>query len=374
MLNSINIAVYVLYWTFVLFLYGMVNELSTQSSAENTFYKLLLFSVSSKGFADLFVWILIVDTNKVMAEVTGASEESLDLNQALRMEVLYYATTGIRKCAQRGSSLKVEQQKTVISMAQKETEKGNTSFTGYIFLLIMLGFKQQVSQLMVSTSARRKNDAQPHSHLVNPADRDSERVTDLTITGGSIDKSSNPLHNGHKSVRLDSSHGVGSGIPMLKTLKKEESVNFEVRESDVSVADYDDEVSSTYSQAGDTNSYYSRFRANVRTLCGSSNEEDNKVLFTEYAPYYFRKVREGFNVSDESYEDAFKTTIKERLTEGGASGAFFFFSMGEKFIAKSCNAQEMELLVENAQGYANYLGANPDSFITRVCIYTILQF
>lgn len=62
----------------------------------------------------------------------------------------------------------------------------------------------------------------------------------------------------------------------------------------------------------------------------------------------------------------FATTIKERLTQGGASGAFFFFSKGEKFIAKSCSGEELDTLRNNAQAYADYMERNPDSCISRI--------
>jgi hypothetical protein len=65
---------------------------------------------------------------------------------------------------------------------------------------------------------------------------------------------------------------------------------------------------------------------------------------------------------------AFSNTIKERLTQGGASGAFFFFSKGEKFIAKSCTDEEMETLKTNARQYADYMVANPGSYISKVCL------
>lgn len=62
----------------------------------------------------------------------------------------------------------------------------------------------------------------------------------------------------------------------------------------------------------------------------------------------------------------FSTTIKERLTQGGASGAFFFFSKGEKFIAKSCTNAEIESLKSCAERYSNYMTKNKDSFISKV--------
>jgi hypothetical protein len=64
----------------------------------------------------------------------------------------------------------------------------------------------------------------------------------------------------------------------------------------------------------------------------------------------------------------FKTTIKERVTSGGASGAFFFFSRDELFIAKSCTTEEMETIRVNAKPYADYLSSpsGMKSFISKV--------
>ena len=63
---------------------------------------------------------------------------------------------------------------------------------------------------------------------------------------------------------------------------------------------------------------------------------------------------------------AFSSTIKERLVEGGASGAFFFFSSGETFIAKSCTSEELQNLRDNAKVYSDYMVEEPGTYITRV--------
>lgn len=77
-------------------------------------------------------------------------------------------------------------------------------------------------------------------------------------------------------------------------------------------------------------------------------------------------------ISDEYFASAFSTTIKERLTEGGASGAFFFFSKGENFIAKSCTEEEVNVLRNNALLYADFIIANPDSYISKILgVYTL---
>lgn len=63
---------------------------------------------------------------------------------------------------------------------------------------------------------------------------------------------------------------------------------------------------------------------------------------------------------------AFSSTIKERITEGGASGAFFFFSKGETFLAKSCTTEEADVLNDNGKAYADYMEQNKESFISKV--------
>ena len=63
---------------------------------------------------------------------------------------------------------------------------------------------------------------------------------------------------------------------------------------------------------------------------------------------------------------SFSETVKEKIVEGGASGAFFFFSKGEKFIAKSCSRQDLKVLKSNAEQYAQYMIRNTNSYLTKV--------
>jgi len=340
-LNSINITVYILYWSVLLLIYALVNDVSVNSISEKYLYRLLMFTVSGKGFADLFVYILIVDTSNIMAElVKGEGGRGLDLNQALRMEVLYYATTGIRKSAQRGPTVKADQKRFAFTMAQKAGEKAANHFTVWNFILIMFGYKEYVAKLLDNSAA---------------------------TSDANADVSSNPLMSAYNSSSSGGDdHSLETGIPMVRPRGTEnediDKSDAEVtRESEVSVSDFEDDDDTT--MVGRSSSSLSSLSS---SLFGSTPAQQAKVVFTEYAPYSFRKIRLESGVSDHIYESSFKTTIKERLTEGGASGAFFFFSMGEKFLAKSCTETEMEMLVENAAKYASFLGANPNSFITRI--------
>lgn len=70
---------------------------------------------------------------------------------------------------------------------------------------------------------------------------------------------------------------------------------------------------------------------------------------------------------------SFMKTIKERLTEGGASGAFFFFTKDEKFIAKSCTLDEIAHIRRSSLMLSKYFQENPESFITRVSSFSLVS-
>jgi hypothetical protein len=68
------------------------------------------------------------------------------------------------------------------------------------------------------------------------------------------------------------------------------------------------------------------------------------------------------------YYRSFEVTLKQRLVQGGLSGAFFFFAKHETLIAKSCSIDELNILRNEAKPYADYLVSNPESYIGKVRI------
>jgi 1-phosphatidylinositol-4-phosphate 5-kinase len=161
-------------------------------------------------------------------------------------------------------------------------------------------------------------------------------------------------------------------------LNKHESSHAARRVSDLVVMSIP-EVADANS-TGSTNGCWDFF---ARTF-GNSNPE---VYFIEIEPFQFRRVRAAQNITDADYIQyvinidvysaslltavfvrQFKTTIKERVTQGGASGAFFFFSRDELFIAKSCTTEELETIRRNAVAYADYISSSLGrrSFISKI--------
>jgi 1-phosphatidylinositol-4-phosphate 5-kinase len=67
------------------------------------------------------------------------------------------------------------------------------------------------------------------------------------------------------------------------------------------------------------------------------------------------------------------TTIKERVTEGGASGAFFFYSKSEEFIAKSSTKSEIENLRNVARDYSEYVCKEKHTYLTKIYGVYMLQ-
>ena len=58
------------------------------------------------------------------------------------------------------------------------------------------------------------------------------------------------------------------------------------------------------------------------------------------------------------------------MTQGGASGAFFFYSRDEIFIAKSCTKNEFQVLLDNATQFKEYYESQEgqQSLISKVFI------
>ena len=98
----------------------------------------------------------------------------------------------------------------------------------------------------------------------------------------------------------------------------------------------------------------------------STQQASDEVTFLDYCPEVFADVRSHFGIKHDVYIAEWTTAAKVKLNEGGASSAFFFYSGGERFIAKSCTRAEMNVLCRIAEDYRTYLKENPKSFLLRI--------
>ncbi|CAI5730312.1 unnamed protein product [Peronospora destructor] len=101
-------------------------------------------------------------------------------------------------------------------------------------------------------------------------------------------------------------------------------------------------------------------RNNNRTR-GSRTEG---VVFRDFAPHVFRRLREKAKVSSASYRNSLQQTTKERVSEG-KSGAFFYFTEDRKYVVKTLTNEELNFLLSILPNYYTFMKRYPDTFMTR---------
>lgn len=149
--NAINVSLYMAYWLVLGISYGLAFKLADPYYA-GWMFKLLLFMISSKGVSGVFVWIFTVDVQFGKGE--GYVEERVDLNSALRQEVLHSATAGIRHCAAHGPNTQENESQIVINLTHPKEKQGGVELSAGFFLCLILGRKQERDRIRVLAERR----------------------------------------------------------------------------------------------------------------------------------------------------------------------------------------------------------------------------
>eukprot|EP01035_Chromulina_nebulosa_P023930 gene23930-31058_t len=368
-INSVILVVFMAYWTLLLLFYLFAFGLETYHAGFN---RLVLFMVPIKGVAVLFLLIIIDDFNVQLRE----KDENMSGNVALRQEVLMFATVGIRNSAQ--DAHKADPEKTAIRRRpQKVTSSSpnaaNELVTPLFFVRLVFGFSAEIKavQNTVQSNIIRK------PTLPIDARQSTSSATGFPLTGESNFCEVNPINSislmvgsarrGNNVAVDEASAGkatkesdIGELRASMKASKiKQGSVTDTLRGTDLLVVRDTHLYMDNYEITADPLTIWDVWQQLV-------NRQSDWVEFTEFAPYYFRQIRYASNITDESYIHYFSKTMKERLSEGGASGALFFFSRDELFIAKSCKYEELVTITSNAKKYCEYLCANKNSYISKV--------
>jgi hypothetical protein len=152
--NGINVLVYMAYWGLLLFLLVLAFLLDN-STSERWSERILLFLISAKGASAIVVWILTVDVQfePQRSDYLQLKEEGgVDLNGALRQELLYFATTGIRTCASNSLTLNRDQKQLVLYLQHRE-EKSSVELSPLFFLYLVFGREQEKRRIAALASA-----------------------------------------------------------------------------------------------------------------------------------------------------------------------------------------------------------------------------
>ena len=103
------------------------------------------------------------------------------------------------------------------------------------------------------------------------------------------------------------------------------------------------------------------------------SDDKKYVPFHDYAPQVFRELRRVFSIKDDKYVDSLRGNTEamcEKYTEG-RSTSWFYFSEDSKYIVKTLEETEAELLLHILPFYLKHMTENPDSLIVKFVGYLI---
>ena len=104
------------------------------------------------------------------------------------------------------------------------------------------------------------------------------------------------------------------------------------------------------------------------------NEE---VQVIELAPSVFQAIRRLDNITPKMIEQSLDTDKNQKMLfkakeSEGKSGSFMFQSYDKRFIIKTMNRSEQQVMVKSLPSYLSYLLKNKDSLIARIYgIFTV---
>ena len=97
---------------------------------------------------------------------------------------------------------------------------------------------------------------------------------------------------------------------------------------------------------------------------GKPAAKESPVVFTDYFPETFRRVRARFGVTSDMYRASMSATAKERFSEG-KSAAFLYFTGDRKYVIKTCTKEEAVFFIPIVHQYSSYVLENRNTLITR---------
>lgn len=193
-----NIIVLILFWMIAMFMYGMTwqlaqGDLQTERNSAQYTFDILNFLIASKGFSSLVVWINLTDyrrdtTKKEKEDLI--TQDTLDANEALREEVLSFATAGIR------STVRAEATRDTGSFTCRPkvaTMKENDKITPWFFFKLMLGLADHESEEAVTTEVRTMTGEMDEVVGARSSHRSSYTVSSTQQRLSQRNDNSNPL-------------------------------------------------------------------------------------------------------------------------------------------------------------------------------------
>lgn len=329
--------------------------------------------------------------------VLEEANQSPHLNVALRAEILYFTTQGIRFAV-----ASAETEREVLEQMQSISNERKTGSSTRTKSLDSRGtsIAEAVESGLISEGSFEDSNAGRGLNRIFSFGQMS-RPLSVRPGGGSFGSalSLKPIDHSsaireleqqqRKSMYRDvaeEENKIRSNFampPMLRALHKNKTDREDSR----------DRVNSTATSDGLKNQDSAEFRLNIQTEGESNNwsrvssatktdatatsEPSLKkslgsavravpkdFTFKDYLPSIFAEVRSICNIDPEEYANSFLQTTKEKFSEG-RSGAFLYFSSNLKYIVKTTTEDESEALRGIMDQYVEHIKKYPNSLICR---------
>lgn len=98
---------------------------------------------------------------------------------------------------------------------------------------------------------------------------------------------------------------------------------------------------------------------------GKSSKTTPPVLFHDYSPLTFERLRNLQGISSDAYLESMSHTTQERFSEG-KSGAFLYFTHDRRYIVKTCTTGELKFLLHILPKYEEFMTEFPESLINLI--------
>lgn len=332
-LNYVNIFWFSCYW-FILYVilsiasakivyFGNNSEPDKDDLGGNVFLlSLIFYFISSKGAVGVIIWILVGDLKR---SLKSQDEDYLDINSAIRGEILNYVITGIRATCQND----ISQRKVRIVLTSKLDIENVFKDEKWFLLRIVFGHDELIR------SIKRQVRAAPNAEQVSESYRKGVPLSIAGVTSRNLRHRNSLSMIADKIAKLESDNSDGGSI-MVSTFVKP--------------------------------SWLKKFWNYFSKLIPPP-------VFEEFEPNLFSRIRTLYGIDVDSWRRAFKNLSGRLTQDGGASGALFFLTEDQQFVVKSCTEKERDHLIEKASDYYDHLQKEQNSFIAKVFgVFTLTMY
>ena len=303
------------YWTlaFIIYLLVWINERDGQANPDDhlPLYATFAMTIAVRALVDVPIWVYNQDVievyrawwNKNKTSTETKKKENVDINSALRKEVLMFTTLGISNSIDnvaKMNALPLEQdpssQYFPINLDPRDPSNRESIFTFMVNRSDVLG-----------TSATA--------------------ILATSLVGATTTTASPSFNNSSSSFSPD----TAANTSLAPTASTPATV------------------------------------AAPAAAAPNKNNNVLRIPFVDYAPLVFHYIRRKFNIDDQDYKQSIKGETEkmiEKFTEG-RSGSFFYFSEDGKYIVKTLTTGESKFLVHFLPHYIKYMSNNPHSLISR---------